>query len=241
MGSLLNRLPILVDKVDNPPTPATMVYRYALRIDLDGVDAAACLELIVRFAVAYLVVRETVDGDNPHIHAFFTSESKIAGVRKAVQRFLSGDRGNAGYSLKECAPEYDDYLTYLCKGNSSTEMPEVVGKHGLEFTDEFITQRHAQYYVNREAIVGQRQKRKLITSATAVEKLEERCKEAGVVWNQKNEIAREYIRMCKSARKAINVFSARSIVNAVAVALCPDDRAEIELAALIAPTECFNF
>lgn len=218
-----------------------MVYRYALRIDLDGVDAAAVVAFIARVAIAYLVARETVDGANPHIHAFLTSETKMAGMRKAVQRFLSGDRGNAGYSLKECAPEYDDYLTYICKGNSSTEMPEIVGKQGIEYTDEWVAARHALYYVNREAIVGQRQKRKKITSATAVEKLEERCKEAGIVWNQKNEIAREYIRMCKQGRKAINVFSARSIVNAVAVALCPDDRAEIELAALIAPAECFNF
>jgi len=237
MGSLLNRLPILVDKVDN----CKMVYRYALRVDLDGVDAAVIVALIAKFAIAYLVVRETVDGDNPHVHAFFTSESKIAGIRKAVQRFLSGDRGNAGYSLKECAPEYDDYLTYLCKGNSSSEMPEVVGKLGLDFTDEWVKDRHSQYYVNREAIIGQRQKRKKITTATAVEKLEERCKEAGIAWNQKNDIAREYIRMCKVGRKAINVFSARSIVNAVTVALCPDERAEVELAALIAPAECFNF
>jgi len=218
-----------------------MVYRYALRIDLDGVTAAAALEFITKFAIAFLVVRETVDGDNPHIHAFFTSESKLAGIRKAIQRFLSGDRGNAGYSLKECAAEYDDYLTYLCKGNSSTELPEVVGKHGLDFTDEFVQERHALYYVNREAIIGQRHKRKKITTATAVEKLEERCKEAGIVWNQKNDIALEYIKMCKAGRKAINVFSARSIVNAVTVALCPDDTAARELAQLIAPPECFNF
>lgn len=221
--------------------PCAMAYRYALRVDLDGLVAADVVAFIGRFAVAYLVVRETVDGANPHTHAFFTSESKIAGIRKAIQRWLSGDLGNAGYSLKECAPEYDDYLTYLCKGNSSTELPEVVGRQGLDFTDDWVKERHALYYVNREAIIGQRQKRKKITTATAVEKLEERCKEAGIAWNQKNDIAREYIRMCKCARKAINVFSARSIVNAVAVALCPDDRAEIELAALIAPAECFNF
>jgi len=216
-------------------------FRYALRVDLDGIDAAAVVGFIQRFAVAYLVVRETVDGDNPHTHAFFTSESKIAGIRKAIQRWLSGDLGNAGYSLKECAEQYDDYLTYLCKGNSSSEMPEVVGRHGLDFTEEWVKDRHALYYVNREAIIGQRHKRKKITTATAVEKLEERCKEANIVWNQKNDIALEYIKMCKAGRKAINVFSARSIVNAVTVALCPDDTAAKELAQLIAPTECFNF
>lgn len=218
-----------------------MPYNYALRVDLDGVTRQEVSEWIAAAAACYFIVAETVSGENPHIHAFLTCDSKLPALRKKVQRWLSGDRGNASYSLKLCSEDYADYLTYLCKGDSNSSMPDVVGKCGIEFTDAWVEQQHGLYWVNNEALVRNRHKRKKISSATAVEKLEERCKEAGVLWNQKNEIAMEYIRMCKAGRKAINVFSARSIVNAVTVALCPDDTAAKELAQLIAPAECFNF
>lgn len=218
-----------------------MPYNYALRIDLDGVERSDVRDFIAAAGSCYFAVAETVDGENPHVHAFITSDSKIAALRKKVQRFLSGDRGNASYSLKECSDEYSDYFRYLCKGDSNSQMPDVLCMCGIEFTDEWVKSMHDEYWVNNEALVRQRHKRKKIQSATAVEKLEERCKEAGVLWNQKNEIALEYIKMCKAGRKAINVFSARSIVNAVCVALCPDDSAAKELAQLIAPAECFNF
>lgn len=212
---------------------------FALRIDLDGVTPQDVLGLVGGVASNYLVVREGGD-ENPHVHVFGRTDKKLSAVRKAVQRFLSGDRGNASYSLKQCAEDYDGYLRYLCKGDSSSKLPEVLGRCGLEYTDDWVKQMHSAYWLNNEEIVKSRQKRKRIQTATVVEKLEERCKEAGVLWNQPEKIALEYIRMCKASKKPINVFAARAIVNTVKVVLDPGSEAEKELAALIAPPQMFN-
>lgn len=216
----------------NPP------YRYALRIDLDGVSGADCLQHISCHADNYFVVREGGD-DNPHIHAFFISDSKLPALRKAVQRFLSGDRGNASYSLKECAEDYAGYLRYLCKGESSGDLPDVVGRSGLDYTDDWVKGQHDEYWVNNATIVKARQKRKGMKGPTVVDQLEERVKERRVSWEKKQDIAREYIMMYKEAKKPISIHHARAVVNTVQVLLCPDDTAIKYLAAEIAPE--YNF
>jgi len=214
--------------------PPTIVFNYALRIDLDGVDVAAINDWLASVADNFFVVRED-PGDNAHCHAFVRSDKKLPAVRKSLQRFLSGDRGNAAYSLKLCAEDYDGYLRYLCKGDSSSELPSVVGRRGLDYTDAWVKDQHAAYWCNNAAIVAARQKRKKISASTMVEKLEERCKEADIPWSRNRDIAKEYIRMCKEQKKAINIHAARAIVNAVQVLLCPDDSAAEDLAIAIAP------
>lgn len=207
---------------------------FALRIDLDGVDVAAVVAFVAGIALNYLIVREGHD-ENPHVHAYLTADKKLSALRKSVQRFLSGDRGNAAYSLKQCAADVRGYFLYLCKGSDSKTLPDVVGRQGLDYTDDWVKATHAEYWVNNAAIVKSRQKRKGVTTATIVEKLEERVKERGFAWHKKKDIAREYIRMCKEQRKPINTFAARAIVQGVQVALCPTEEAIDELVMQIAP------
>lgn len=215
-----------------PPT------RYALRIDLDGVSSADCVHYISEHADHYFVVREGGD-TNPHIHAYLKSDKKLAALRKSVQRFLSGERGNASYSLKECGEDESGYLRYMCKGESSGDGPEVVGRCGLEYTDDWVKTQHAEYWVNNASIVKARQKRKGMKGPSVIDQLEERVKERRISWDKKQDIAREYIMMYKEAKKPISIHYARSVVNTVQVLLCPDDTAVKYLAAEIAPE--FNF
>ena len=128
---LLNRHAFLVDKVDNG-----MAHEYALRIDLDGVDVPAIGGFLDQHCTRYYAVREG-GTENPHVHIYCRSDKALGALRKAVQRFLSGDRGNAAYSLKACADDVSGYHKYLCKGDSSSVEPDVCLRHGLEYTDEW--------------------------------------------------------------------------------------------------------
>lgn len=213
--------------------PST-TYRYALRIDLDGVDAPAVAAFLGQHSDSHLVVREGGD-DNPHTHAYLTSDKKLPAMRKAVQRFLSGDRGNASYSLKLCADDYSGYLRYMCKGESSGDLPDVVGRCGLEYTDEWVKTQHEEFWVNNVAITKARQKRKGMSGPTLLDQLEERVKERRVSWEKKTDLAREYIRMYKEMKKPINIHHARAVINTLQVVLCPDDSAIDALALQIAP------
>lgn len=208
-----------------------MVYRYSLRVDdADGVRQAL-LGYLGRLGGAYFVVYEE-SGENKHYHCYFESESKISAVRKAVQRI--GQVGNGGYSLKLCDANFDRYLQYMCKGADELGLPDVVGKHGLLFTDEWVQDKHDRYWVDNVQIRENRLKRKRIKSATVVEQLEEVCKHKAVAWSNRQLIAEEYINMQIDARKSISVHAARAIVNTVQCLLCPDDQAVKQLSEDIA-------
>jgi len=196
---------------------------YALRVDGNGDDVVPYLD---RYASNYFVVREDT-GDNEHVHVFLVSDSKLSALRKAAQRLWSG---NGSYSLKECASDYADYLVYLCKGESESVKPVVVARQGLEYTDEWVEERHGEYWVNHAKIVENRQKRKRMRESNIVEKVEEESKNLGLRWTDREEIAKVYIRMYKDSRKGINVFHAKSVVNTVACLLCEDDSAVNDLA-----------
>lgn len=200
---------------------------YALRVDGDGHDVVDYLD---RYSSNYFVVRED-SGDNQHVHVFFVSDSRVAALRKAAQRLWTG---NGSYSLKECAEDYHDYLVYLCKGESESVKPVVVARQGLDYTEEWVEARHAEYWVNNAKIVENRQKRKRLRESNIVEKVEEAAKNLGLRWTDREEIAKVYIRMYKDCRKGINVFHAKSVVNTVACLLCEDESAVNDLACRIA-------
>lgn len=192
---------------------------YALRVD-EGPDVSGWLS---RYASTFIAVRESHEGENPHLHVLFRSTQRMSALRKACQRAFPG--GNGSYSLKKCTDDVSGYERYICKGDSESSLPEVVVKQGIEYTDDWVKDNHAAYWVNNAAIHENRQARKRIKSATAVEKLEEICKNLGVKWNDRVRIAEEYIKVCVNARKAINVFQVRAVVNSVSCLLCPDGQA----------------
>lgn len=206
---------------------ADPIYRYSLRVDDGDGIRQALLAFLGSCGGSYLAVAED-SGENRHYHCYFEDRRKIGAVRKAVQRL--GQIGNGGYSLKLCDSSYERYLQYMCKGESELLQPECVGKHGLLFTDEQLKEWHDRYWVDNDQIRANRLKRKKITSASVVEKLEEEAKNKGVAWSNRQLLAEIYINMQTEARKGISVHAARAVVNTVQVLLCPDDEAVRRLA-----------
>lgn len=207
---------------------------FALRVD-DGDDRRArLLDWLRGLGGAALCVREDAEG-NLHYHCYFEDHRTLAALRKSVQRNIVGESGGNGvYSLKPCTSEPDGYLQYMCKGDSVDLGPVVVFQFGLRMTAANIQKWHHDYWVTNQSIQANRLKRKKITNATIVERVEEECKHQGVAWSNSQLIAEVYIRMQVAARKSINTFAARAIVNTVQVLLCPDDEALNRLSERIA-------
>lgn len=213
-----------------------MSSEYALRID--GHDHAA-LSAVLSSLGAYIVVAETVDDDgtptNPHMHALLICDRKIKDVRNKLVRSLfpsgstSGVRGNAAYSLTAVA-DAAKYRRYICKGLDEVSLPEVVAKCGVEFTDEWVSDQHEQYWdVHRQLKeAASRQKRSVMEDVLAA------CTAQQVRWDQDVKICKLYINELVKRNKVINVFSIRSCVNLIKIKLCPDDSAVDHFASLIA-------
>lgn len=196
---------------------------YALRVD-GSPDISGWLS---RYADTFIAVREG-GSDNPHIHVLFRSTQRLSALRKACQRAFPG--GNGSYSLKQCAADVSGYERYICKGESEDSLPEIVCRQGIEYTDDWIKDQHSAYWVNNQAIRENRVARKRIKSATAVELVEEQCKNLGVKWNDRVRISEEYIKMLVSARKAINIFQVRAVTNTVSCLLDVSGQATNHLA-----------
>ena len=196
------------------------VFPYAIRVDeLDDGIRAGLLALLAACCTAYLVVRETVAHVNPHYHVFCHSVEKIKVLRNKFRTHLPQVLGNKSYSLKLCEDDFEPYLRYLCKGESSELPPDVVARHGLDFTEDRIARLHEAFWVNNAEIATQRQKRKRLQGATVAEKLYEICLHKGIRYSQREQIAREYIRLCKAANKTISIYYAKSVLNIVQLKL----------------------
>lgn len=209
-----------------------MVYRYALRADLTDGVAEGLVAWLVAVATTYLVVKESHDGENPHVHVYMESDKKLAAIRKDFQRKFPGNQGNAGYSLKECNDDIDAYGRYMCKGTDRDTLPDIVARQGLLYTDEWVQDMHDQYWVNNDSLMSNKRKRACM--GNVVEKVELECKAKGIRYDQRKEIALEFVSMYAAAAKPINVFYARQVVNTVSCLLDDSGRAKDLLAAEIA-------
>lgn len=207
--------------------------QYALRMDYTrDSDRGRLSDFLSRNSPRYLVVFETADGENPHIHAIFYSEGRLASLRQAFRRAFEDKTGNGAYSLKECDQEFGDYIQYMCKGPDAGTMPTVEMRQGLEYTDEEIEAAHLRYWVNNDAIMEARRARKV--TKDIVEAVEAEAKAKGVRSSDRVGIAKIYIRMKVAAKKGINIFQAKAVVNTVAVLLDDENIREEELALEIA-------
>lgn len=209
-----------------------MVYRYALRADLSDGVASGLVAWLVVVATAYLVVKESHAGENPHVHVYMESDKKLAALRKDFQRKFPGNQGNAGYSMKECNDDIDAYGRYMCKGADKESSPDVIARQGLLYTDEWVKDMHDQYWVNNASLMSN--KRKRANMGNVVEKVELECKAKGVRFDDRKGIAMEFVKLYKESAKPINVFYARQVVNTVSVLLDDTGSAEDRLATEIA-------
>lgn len=211
-----------------------MAVSYALRADSNEHLMANLTAWLTVVATCFFVVREfgSAPAENPHVHVYFESDKKLEALRKDFRRKFPDNTGNGGYSLKECDSDIDAYGRYMCKGVDRDTQPDVFSRHGLKYTDEWVRDMHAQYWVNNDSLLAN--KRKRANLGNVVEKLELECKEKKIRWDDRKAIALEYVRVYKSAAKPINVFYARNVVNTVSCLLDDSGKAEEQLADQIA-------
>ena len=203
--------------------------RLALRCNVSDDRKVDLVQWISKYD-GYILVREEKEG-NKHCHAIIDTTKQCKAVRSDFVRAFPECVGNAGYSVKICDDDWAAYIRYICKGDGPDVPPVVWGRSGLLYTDQHIADAHAKYYVNQAAVLENAGRRKRLDKLNLVEDLEKRCKAAG--HTSRNEISREYIRVYRDARKGINVFAARAVVNTV-WCLLQGEHAEEELAHKIA-------
>lgn len=209
------------------------MFKYALRADLNDHLAANLVAWLTAVATCYFVVREPgSNNENPHVHVYFESEKKLAALRKDFQRKFPSNAGNGGYSLKECDDDIDAYGRYMCKGLDKESMPDVYARQGMEYTDEWVKQKHDAYWVSNDQLM--KNKRKRVQMGNIVEKVELECKAKGIRWDDRKAIAMVYIDLYVGAAKPINTFFARQVVNTVSCLIDDSGSAKDRLASEIA-------
>lgn len=189
------------------------------------------LPLLDRYAGRYLATRENVGDENEHVHVFLDTDADKRAVRKFIQR-TGHWTGNAGYSIKACEDDYAGFLDYICKGDSASVEPVVLGYQG--FTADQIKEFHGNYYVTADSLAEARRKRKRLTNTTVVEEVLEQARNSGLRWTDDAGIARIYINKYVSAMKGINEFHAASVVRTVKCLLDPaGDAVENQVSAIV--------
>lgn len=197
---------------------------FALRCDYSrDADKQRLSDWCSANADSFVFVYEEVDGENPHVHGLLYSSKTIDALRKSFKRVFEEKRGNGAYSLKPCTGDVDSYLAYICKGADSETPPVAEISQGLVFSGECLTEAHERYWDVNSRLRQAAKERADSKGANMVEVVEKLCREEGVRSYDRKGIARVYIRVMKRARKAINIFAARAVVNGVVVALDEED------------------
>lgn len=198
---------------------AQMVRRYALRADVTDSFREKLTKFLSKVAHGFIVAFETKDGENPHIHAIFSSDKTLKSIRNHFTRICDEHKGNEMYSLKQCDDDWEAFIRYICKGESKDKAPTIWMRQGLDYTDLVIKRAHEAYYVNQDAIITNSKRRKKVETGNMVEQVERICKERGYKSYEREEIAQVYMDLYRDARKGINVFAARAVVNTVCLLL----------------------
>jgi len=205
-------------------------FKYALRVDVLPTTREKLDTFLTKHCEAWIVAYEEA-GDNKHIHAIIDSHKKDKDLRNALRLLGTGNRS---YSLKQCTDDYVDYIRYICKGVDKDQPPVIWTYQGLDYSEEVIREAHDKYWVTNEAYKENASKRRKLDSVTVVEALEKLAKEKGLKGFDRVGVANLYISMYVAARKPINLYSARAVVNTVCCVLDLGDQARDSLASRIA-------
>lgn len=184
---------------------------YSLRID--GA-LQAVLAWIAHHAIGGWGVRE-VSGDNEHWHFHLHTDKTIKQLRCSFNREVPDLKGNGKYSLTECR-DGGKYDRYMAKGDSDGQYPEVVWKHGVEYTDEWFEEQHDLYWEENRKL----KKRKI---GSMIDWVVDECKRQNVEWSNRKKISEIYIRELGARSKPINLHAVRANVNSVQYQLCGNE------------------
>lgn len=213
---------------------------YALRIDR---ELSSVLSWLAKCDIGGFGVREVSGGSpqfvqgqeaqagsssasavNEHWHFVLWSEKTVKQLRNSLLHAVPGLKGNASYSLTLCR-DLAKYQRYCCKGESEGAGCEVVWSHGLQYTDVFFEEQHAEYWTEN------RKMKKRALSSSIIDSVIDQCKQLNVCWTNRVKISELYLKEVCARGKALNTFTGKSAVNSIQVALCPDDAALLEFAA----------
>jgi len=208
-----------------------MSHKYSLRLDVSSDTKAKLLDWLPKCAYSWIVAFEEEQG-NPHVHLVLDSVHAEKSLRHHVVRAF-GVKGNSGYSLKACYEDFSGYIRYICKGKSKDEPPVIWSHQGLEYSEASIKEAHEKFWCTRESVIENAGKRRRLKE-NVVEEVERLAKAKGFKGFERVEVARVYISLFKTARKAINVFAAKSVVNTVCLLLDKGEQEEDHLASKIA-------
>ena len=191
-----------------------MSLRYALRVDVVPGLRPKLSEWLSGVAQGFICARE-VEGDNEHVHLIIDSDRNIKQLRNSFTKKFPECCGNKGYSLKVCDDDFEAYIRYICKGASKESPPDIWCRQGLFYTEQMIVDSHSKYWVNHSALRENARKRIRVEDGNVVEQVEKEAKRLGLKGFDREGVAKIYIRLFRDARKGINVFAARAVVNTV--------------------------
>ena len=193
---------------------APPVIQIALRTDkcFDEVKAFVDAKGFGGFAV-----RE-VAGTNEHWHWLLEAGvANIQAFRVALTRAVPDLKGNAAYSAT-LVKELDKYERYLAKGDSEGVNPEIAWRQSIKYDDAKMEELHEEYWTENRKL----KKRK---AGTAMDETLDECKRDNVAWTEREKISERFLRALVKRNRPVNIFAARSSVNAIQIQLCPDDTA----------------
>lgn len=161
---------------------------------------------------------ENPAGENAHLHLLLESTStsarhaQLPAIRKSLLQAFPELNGNGSYSLVKVR-DRDKYLRYMCKGNSSSELPEVKWSHGL-FD---IPALHAAYWAENAA--------RYKPTLSLHDHVLKRCRDENIGWERPDKIARFWVQEAVARGKPLNTFQIKSYVKLLRCELCPDEQA----------------
>lgn len=210
--------------------------KFALRADVFDGFKARLIKWLGIVALGWIVAYEVATGteENRHVHLILDSDWDIKKIRNSFTRSFKELTGNSGYSLKLCNDDFEAYIRYICKGVDKDTPPVIWSRQGLDYTSSAIEQAHKKYWVNNEALTENGKKRKKVEKENIVEQVEKEAKRLKLKASDRIEVAKVYMRLYRDARKGINIFAARAVVNTVCLLLDDADGSENLLALRIA-------
>jgi hypothetical protein len=196
-------------------TARTDFFEYALRTDK---CYAQVKTLIESKEISGWAVRETnADDGNEHVHWFLKTRIKIQALRTQFNRDIPELKGNGAYSLA-AVRDVLKYVRYMAKGDDANCEPEVVWTNGIQWSSEYISDLHEQYWEENRKM----KKRK---AGALIDDVFDTLRDAGVEWKDRTAIAEAVLKELVARSRAINTFAVRGMVNVLSVKLCPDDSA----------------
>jgi len=192
---------------------------YHLRCSL--VNLTEVQDFIKLNSTRYLTCREEADEtvNRTHIHSHLIISMKPQSFRNKLLTAFPELKGTKDYSFVEARDE-DGMDRYICKGTSLQDMPIIVQKYGLRYTDEYILQAHRDYWEINKSLKKKEKVDKLNMTEDAVK----RCRSNKINWDNRDEITKIWVEILKENHKGVDVNNCRRVIRGIMCELCPDDK-----------------